>query len=210
MKFQEILIATNNKNKVDELSILFKHFFSERVKLFTPKDFGIESPAEDKDTFEGNANIKSMFYFKETGLPVISDDTGVCIHELKGMPGVYTADWACHTKNFKVAFERVKSELAMIGSKTTAPAATAVCVLSYMDGNATNPLTFRGELEGVIDFKFDTGADSFGFQPIFVPQPFKVPYSQLNEYQKFKVSHRARAFRKFVKYLSLGDITKQY
>lgn len=202
MKFTELFIATNNNNKVEELRHLVRRYFGEEIRLWTPRDFNLDSPPEDQDSFEGNAALKALYYHKHSGLPVLADDTGVCIHELKGQPGVYTADWADQTKNFKLAFERVKQELAQIGSKTTTPAATAVCVLSFMSSNSGQPINFRGEVDGVIDFAFETNSESFGFQPVFVPKPYRVPFSQLSAAQKFKISHRARAFRQFVAYLA--------
>lgn len=204
--FEEILIGSNNLNKLEELNAYFQKHFSNKIIIKTPRDFNLTSPIENANSFEGNSAIKSNYYFEQTGLPVLSDDTGIAVHELMGQPGIHTADWALGAKDFKLAFQRVKDELIKINSKTLKPTATAICVLSFKY-NQNQPIFFHGKVDGHLDFSYEGQERGFGFQPIFVPTPYQLPFTKLNEQQKYRISHRARAFRKFLKFIEVGQLT---
>ena len=102
----EIVLASHNKGKLREIQLLLMPY---EIKCLSAGELGIDEPDETENTFSGNARIKAHFAAKASGLPALSDDSGISIDALNGKPGVYTADWA-ETKDgrdFNIAMQRV-------------------------------------------------------------------------------------------------------
>ena len=87
---KELVIATHNKGKLEEIADLLRPY---GIALTSNADHGLPEPEETETTFVGNARIKAHAAAKATGLPALSDDSGIEIDGLGGAPGVYTADW---------------------------------------------------------------------------------------------------------------------
>ena len=98
---KKILIGTHNDGKFKELSYLI----SRKIKKISPKKFNIKSPKETGKTFSSNAILKAKYFSKFTNLPVISDDSGLCIKALKQRPGIYSARWAKRHGSFLKAMK---------------------------------------------------------------------------------------------------------
>jgi XTP/dITP diphosphohydrolase len=91
IKGKKILAATHNQGKLEEISALLGPL---NVTIVSAKDLNLPEPEETEDTFVGNARIKAHAAAQASGLPSLSDDSGIEINALGGAPGVYTADWA--------------------------------------------------------------------------------------------------------------------
>ena len=104
--FQEkkLVIASHNNGKIIEIKDLLAPL---NVEILSACDLNIQEPEENGTTFEENALIKSTFVTKETGLPSISDDSGICFSDLNGEPGVYSARWAGSSKDFDTAMSKI-------------------------------------------------------------------------------------------------------
>ena len=90
----EIIIATHNNDKLKELLKAFDNHFS-GINLLTLDDFPmIGEIIEDGKTLEENALIKAREVFHLTGIPTLSDDTGLEVKALNNAPGVYSARYA--------------------------------------------------------------------------------------------------------------------
>ncbi len=87
----KLVIASHNAGKIREIGALLEPF---GVAVVSAGDLGLDEPEETEDTFAGNARIKAHFAAKASGLPALSDDSGITVDALDGQPGVYTADWA--------------------------------------------------------------------------------------------------------------------
>ena len=87
---KRILIGTHNKGKFKEISYLL----SKKIKKVSPIKLKIKSPKETGKTFSMNASLKAKYFFRFTKLPVISDDSGLCIKALGEKPGIHSARWA--------------------------------------------------------------------------------------------------------------------
>ena len=98
---KKILIGTHNKGKFKEISYLL----SEKIKKISPIKLKVKSPKETGKTFISNAKLKVKYFSKFTELPVISDDSGLCIKALKGKPGIYSARWAKKYGSFSKAMQ---------------------------------------------------------------------------------------------------------
>ena len=104
---KKILIGTHNAGKFKELSLLL----SKKTKKISPKTLKVKSPKETGKTFEENAKLKAKYFSKFTDLPVISDDSGLCIKSLKNRPGIYSARWAKKHGSFKKAMKFILKQM---------------------------------------------------------------------------------------------------
>ena len=101
----KVVIATHNAGKLREMQELLAPFGVEAVSAGA---LGLPVPDETGHIFAENAAIKAHAAAKATGLPALSDDSGLCVHALDGAPGLFTADWAGPKRDFYAAMERVK------------------------------------------------------------------------------------------------------
>ena len=189
-----IVLATNNAHKVAEISTALD-FPGWEFK--TLRELGIESdPAEDADTFEGNARIKAAAaHAASGGLAALADDSGLEVDALGGGPGVYSARYASTDGTCDDAANNAKllRELADVADADRT--ARFVSTLVFIDEDGTERVA-RGTIEGRIGYELQ-GEGGFGYDPLFWPDVFEgactlaeVPQSRKNE-----VSHRGNALR---------------
>ncbi len=186
MKF---LIATHNIKKRDELSRILKPLGIDAV---IAEDIGMEiTDAEETGvTFAENAKIKALSGSKETGLPCIADDSGLCVDALDGRPGVYTARYAGghdtpYSHKMAVMIEEMKD---IPDEKRTARFVSSVCCI-FPDGRE---LSVEGYCEGKIGYEM-IGEGGFGFDPLFMVG--EKSFAQLTPAEKDAVSHRGNSLR---------------
>lgn len=189
-----LVVATHNVGKLEEIAALLRPF---RISLTSNADHGLPEPAETEATFVGNARIKAHGAAQATGLPALSDDSGIVVEALGGAPGVHTADWAetGAGRDFAMAMARVWTELEQ--QQAAEPRRARFCcalVLAWPDGHDE---VFSGEVEGRIVWPM-RGLQGHGFDPIFQPDGYDLTFAELDAGQKNLISHRARAFAKLV------------
>ncbi|MCM2561967.1 RdgB/HAM1 family non-canonical purine NTP pyrophosphatase [Lutimaribacter sp. EGI FJ00015] len=195
-KFQgdKLLVATHNKGKLEEIAALLQPF---GVSVVGAGEMDLPEPVEDGTTFVENARIKAHAAAKATGLPALSDDSGIEIDALGGEPGVYTADWAetGSGRDFVVAMTRAHDALLERGAPE--PWTARFCctlVLAWPDGHDE---VFPGVMAGRVVWPM-RGDQGHGYDPIFQPDGYDVTFGEMDRWEKNKISHRADAFRKFV------------
>ena len=112
---RRLLVATHNAGKLDEMRALLAPY---GVEVMGAAEAGLPEPAETETTFVGNARIKARAAVQATGLPALSDDSGICVDALDGAPGVHTADWAetGNGRDFRMAMQRTWDELEARGA----------------------------------------------------------------------------------------------
>jgi XTP/dITP diphosphohydrolase len=190
-----LLIATHNKGKLEEMAHLLKPF---GVSVVGAAEMDLPEPEETEDTFVGNARIKAHAAAKATGLPALSDDSGITIDALDGAPGVYTADWAetGNGRDFMMAMTRAHDELE---AKNAPHPRTAqfrcTLVLAWPDGHDE---VFEGVAPGHLIWPI-RGEAGFGYDPMFIPDGFDVTFAEMDRWEKNKISHRANAVATFIK-----------
>ncbi|MBV9989939.1 MAG: RdgB/HAM1 family non-canonical purine NTP pyrophosphatase [Alphaproteobacteria bacterium] len=185
----KLVVASHNKGKVREIEALLAPLGFEIVGAEN-----LEEPEETGATFEDNAILKARAACDATGLAALADDSGLSVEALDGAPGIYSARWAGETKDFRAAMARVERELHGRNSK-----AKFVCVLALAKpGEAVQ--TFRGEVHGRLAFP-PRGDKGFGYDPIFVADGMSETFGEIDPALKHSISHRAKAFEKFVKSL---------
>lgn len=201
---KKIVVASHNEGKLREFADLLGPF---GLEAKSAREFGLPEPDETGTTFEENAYIKAHAAAKATGLPAMSDDSGLCVDALDGAPGVYTANWAEKPeggRDFGMAMQRTEVALQAVGA--TEPAArtgrfVAVICLAFPDGEAEY---YRGEVEGTLVWP-PRGELGFGYDPVFLPQGYDKTFGEMSAQEKHgwkpgdaqALSHRARAFKKF-------------
>jgi len=183
---KKILIGTHNKGKFKEISYLI----SKKIKKISPEKLKIKSPKETGKTFSANAKLKVNYFSKFTKLPVISDDSGLCINALNGKPGIYSARWAKKYGSFSKAMKSVSKKMKNKRNRS----ATFVCSLSfkYPKGKI---ITVTGKVKGSISYKI-VGSRGFGYDPIFIPLSKSITFGQMPKLKKIRIDHRYVAFRK--------------
>jgi len=189
-----ILVATHNKGKLEEIADLLKPF---GVEVVGAAGMGLPEPVEDGTTFVENARIKAHAAAKATGLPALSDDSGIEIDALDKAPGIYTADWAETETGRDFVMAMTKSHDLLVKSGAPEPWTARFCctlVLAWPDGHDE---VFPGKMEGRVVWPM-RGEQGHGYDPIFQPEGYDVTFGEMDRWEKNKISHRADAFRKFV------------
>ncbi|KQV44236.1 MULTISPECIES: non-canonical purine NTP pyrophosphatase [unclassified Rhizobium] len=199
-----IVVASHNAGKIQEIRDLIGPLgFSAR----SAADLNFIEPDETGTTFEENAKIKALASAHASGLPALSDDSGIVVDALDGAPGVYTANWAetaDGTRDFAMAMQKVETALQEKGA-TTPDARIArfvsVLCLAWPDGHVE---LFRGEVAGKLVWP-PRGVSGFGYDPVFQPDGYDTTFGEMTAEQKHgwkpgdadALSHRARAFKLF-------------
>ena len=191
---KSLLIATSNKGKLSEI----KKLLPEHITFYSPKDFNLIEPIENKKTFEGNAVIKARYCAEKSKLISLSDDSGLEISTLNGDPGIYSARWAGEKKDFKLAIKKVYSKLKKKKKLNKNNKARFYCSLAIAFPNGTYK-TFSGTVNGKISKK-PKGNNGFGYDPIFIPNGYKKTFGEMKTNLKDKISHRYKAFNKIKRY----------
>lgn len=190
----QLVIATHNKGKLEEMQHLLAPY---GVTLTSNADHGLPEPEETETTFVGNARIKAHAAAKATGLPALSDDSGITIDALDGAPGVYTADWAetPDGRDFVMAMTRAHNELEAINAPHPRRAQfNATLVLAWPDGHDE---VFPGIVPGHLVWPM-RGDNGHGYDPIFQPDGYDITFGEMDRWEKNKISHRGKAVEKLI------------
>ncbi|MDA8740302.1 RdgB/HAM1 family non-canonical purine NTP pyrophosphatase [Rhodobacteraceae bacterium] len=189
-----LVVATHNNGKLEEIASLIRPF---SVSVKGAADLNLAEPDETETTFVGNAKIKAHAAAQATGLPSLSDDSGIEIDALDGAPGVYTADWAETTngRDFIMAMTKAND---MLDQRSAAHPRKArfycTLVMAWPDGHDE---IFPGIMPGQVVWPM-RGDQGHGYDPIFQPDGYDITFGEMDRWEKNKISHRADAFRKLV------------
>lgn len=190
----KLVIASHNAGKLREIAALLAPYW---IEVSSAADHGLDEPDETEDNFAGNARIKAHHAARGSGLPALSDDSGITVEALDGAPGVYTADWAetPNGRDFPMAMEKVWTLLEEKNAPFPRRAAfNCTLCLAWPDGHDE---IFEGRVEGQVVWPM-RGEQGFGFDPIFLPDGETETFGEMDPHRKHGMSHRADAFRKLV------------
>lgn len=190
---QKFLLASHNKKKLVELSRILEPL---GFTVVSPKDIegGIVEPEENGLTFEENALIKARSGAKETGLPTVADDSGLCVDALDGAPGIYSARYAGTGNDDDNNALLLKNLENVPEEKRTARFVSSIACV-FPDGRE---FTVRGTVEGKIGYGLQ-GDGGFGYDPLFISE--KGCFGLLSPEEKDSISHRHNAILKFIEEL---------
>jgi len=196
---KELLIASSNKGKIAEIARLLSGCVD---SLYSTSDFpSLPDVVEDGETFEENACKKAMSAALATGIPTIADDSGLVVDALKGRPGVHSARFAGDGASDDANNQKLLKELADYGAAERSASFTCVVALCFPGGLCK---TFRGELRGVL-MDHPQGRGGFGYDPLFLIPEFGKTLAELEIDTKNEISHRGRALKKLLEYLSTAQ-----
>jgi len=187
-----LVLATHNPGKVREIRALVQPYGTEPVSA---GELGLPEPEETGTTFIANATLKALASATAANLPALADDSGLAVDALGGAPGVVSADWAGHPRDFHRAMSRVWREVQATGPDAPRTA-RFVCalVLAWPDGHTQ---AYEGTCEGSIVWP-PKGSRGFGYDPMFVGAGMEETFGEIDPDLKHGISHRADAFRKLV------------
>jgi XTP/dITP diphosphohydrolase len=182
--------ASGNPGKVAEIASLL-----EGLVVLLPRPRDVPDVVEDADTLIGNARLKAAAICAATGMPAISDDTGLEVDVLDGAPGVHTARFA--GEGHDDAANRAKMLEVLEGVPTARRTARfhTVAMVVWPDGRE---LAVEGVCEGTIATE-ERGTRGFGYDPLFIPaEGGGGTFAEMSEADKNGISHRGRAMRALV------------
>jgi XTP/dITP diphosphohydrolase len=190
-----IYCATGNPGKLREFQLAGELPGIEVEPL--PDLKNIPAPEENGATFEENARLKAAYYSRFAPGPLFADDSGLEVDALGGAPGVYSARYAgagaTDAANNWLLLERLRGQ--------TNRAGRFVSVIALAERGEVRR-TFRGEVEGEI-LEGPRGPGGFGYDPLFYYAPFGCTFGEVDGPKKFDVSHRGKALRAMLAYLSV-------
>ena len=196
-----VLIASNNAHKATEIAEALD-FPGWEFK--TLAQAGVASdPAEDADTFLGNARIKAHAAQQASGgMAVLADDSGLEVDALGGAPGVYSARFAGEPTDDAANNAKLLSELSDVSDADRT--ARFVCQLVYLDEQG-GEVDARGTVEGRIGHE-ERGEHGFGYDPLFLAEVFHFErtLAEALPEEKNAVSHRGNALRELRAKLTAG------
>ena len=196
-KYKEIVIGTNNNGKLREI----KDLLPKSYKISSPKDYKLKSPKENGKTFLKNSLIKAKHFSKKTGKICIADDSGLEIRILNNQPGIYSARWGGKKNDFNLAISKIYSKLQKKNKNWRKKKISAkfICALTIF-GLKKKPIQSLGVIKGKVS-KTKLGKNGFGYDPIFIPEGYNLTFAQMKKSKKYKIDHRAIAFKKIKKFL---------
>lgn len=193
MKTLEIVIATNNPNKVEEYRQMFASISN--IKLFSLKDENIHIEIEENGkTFKENSLIKAEAISKFTNKFVLADDSGLEIEALDNFPGIYSARFM-EGKPYKEKWAAIFEMLKNKENKN----AQFHCAITFITP-AKEKYVFEGIEKGYITEKIE-GENGFGYDPIFFSNSLNKTFGNATEEEKNAVSHRGKAFSQLLEFI---------
>ena len=188
----KIVLASLNKNKLREMRGPLEAL---GIELVSQAVLGVLDSAEETgETFAENAEQKARFVMEATGLPALSDDSGLSVDALDGAPGVHSHRFG-NLDSDGARCEYLLQKLQDVPDAQRGAKFVCVIVLLFPDGRK---LVARGECPGVI-LRECRGSNGFGYDPLFyLPERGKT-FAELTEEEKLAVSHRGCALRSFAK-----------
>ena len=184
-----MLIGTHNDGKFREISKLI----NKNIKKISPKSLKIKAPRETGKTFQSNSELKANFFYKKSKIISISDDSGLEVFALNKQPGIFSARWAKQSGGFHNAMKKILRKIKRNRK------ARFVCSLS-IKLNEKKIITSTGIINGKISNKIK-GSNGFGYDPIFIPNKYKLTFGQMKISKKMKIDHRSIAFKNLKKKL---------
>ena len=187
----KVCFATNNQNKINEV----RHLLGESATILSLNDIGCtQELPENQKTLGGNSLEKAEFVYDNYNIDCFADDTGLEVFVLDGEPGVLSARYAGPRKNSSDNINLLLQKLDGV-SERNCQFRTVITLI-----HQGKTIQFEGVVKGTLA-ESQTGAEGFGYDPIFIPNGFDRTFAEMSLAEKSQVSHRAIAVQKLVKHL---------
>lgn len=193
---KKIIFASNNKGKIRELKDILSPM---GIEVVSQREAGFDIEADETGTtFAENSAIKAKAIYELAKIPVLADDSGLCVDALDGQPGVYSHRFAGENATDEEKCRYILEKLENVSDEKRT--ARFICDMCFIDENGRE-YHAEGRCEGKIG-KEEKGNNGFGYDPIFVVGNRTL--AELKEAEKNKISHRAEALKK------MKEILKQF
>lgn len=194
---KRIVLATGNAGKLKEI----RHVFSGLdMDIVAQSEFNIPEAVEDGLSFVENAIIKARHAAAHSGLPALSDDSGIEVDALNGEPGIHSARYAGDDES---NIQRLLRELAGVPEQKRT--ARFQCVMVYLrHANDPVPVIAQGAWQGTI-LETPQGAGGFGYDPVFFVSERGCSAAELTAEDKNLLSHRGKALRQMLELLAAAE-----
>lgn len=188
---KEIVLASNNENKIKEISKLLERF---DIEIKSLKELELGDPIENGKNFRENSLIKARYAFEKTGLPSLADDSGYCLDSLNDFPGLCSSRFSKACGGYSEAFRILDGCINPINKK-----AHYITCISFIYKNNNNEIVekvFEGRIDG--NFVYPSkGNNGFGYDPTFLPDNYDKTFGELPNELRIKINHRAMALKQF-------------
>ncbi|MBQ7412752.1 MAG: RdgB/HAM1 family non-canonical purine NTP pyrophosphatase [Alphaproteobacteria bacterium] len=190
----KLILATHNAHKLEEVRAILAPL---GVQVLGAADVGLKDVAETGTSFQENALLKARAAYEQVKMPVLADDSGLCIAALDGRPGIYSARFATEHGGYPAVFDEIWKQMGNNPDRT----AYFICCMALVTGDRIDDYhLFTGKMSGKID-DHASGTHLFGYDPIFIPDGYTQTCGVLEPIVKNKISHRAKALSALVTYL---------
>lgn len=185
---KELILATSNAGKINELKSLLPSFH-----CIPQKELGIEDAEETGLSFVENAIIKGRHACRLGSQPALADDSGLVVQSLNGAPGIYSARFsgsdASDDDNIHLLLDR------LAGKPQSQRKAYYYCAIVFLThAEDPTPIIATGRWQGTITEQ-PMGSQGFGYDPVFYVNEFQCTAAELTKEVKNSISHRALALR---------------
>ncbi len=189
---KELIVASRNKGKVHEIKELLAGLPYKVTSLLDHPD--LPDVVEDGKTYRANALKKAVEIARLTGQLTISDDSGLEVKALNNAPGIYSARFAGEGASEGARNQKLFKMLKDVPDSKRQ--ARYRCVIAFVDGKGRQIAVVQGTCSGMIA-REERGSNGFGFDPLFILRRYNKTFGELPPQLKAKISHRARALKKF-------------
>jgi len=187
----KLVLATSNKGKIAEMKAILAR---PGIEVLSLDDLPGEAPdvVEDGDTFIENARKKALAIAQWSGLPAMSDDSGLVVGALEGDPGVHSSRYAGKEGDMEANMDLLLLNMKHVPDEKRPAYFISVISLAHPDGRTWET---EGNVHGVIT-RERMGDGGFGYDPVFFYPPTGLTFAQMGVEGKNKVSHRSEALGK--------------
>lgn len=209
----KLVIATGNQHKLREILAIYGE--REPLELVSLAEAGLREPEETENTLEGNAILKAVTAARSSYLPCVSDDSGIFVSALGGLPGVQTAYYGPPGSGVRGSRDRILSDMLEFPEQSKRGAVFST-VTAFADVNGTlgeRVLWVKVDVSGYVarEIPFSVNETAWGHDTIFIPRTLgskdntkNLTLAELDQWAKLQESHRGRAFH------LMQAITKAY
>jgi XTP/dITP diphosphohydrolase len=189
--FNKLVIASGNKGKLREIAHLLAPL---NIDIVAQAELNVSECEEPYCTFIENALAKARHASRQTGLPALADDSGLCVDALQGAPGVLSARYAGEPKSDQANNEKL---LSVLGTEKNRQAHFYCFIVLVRHADDPEPLIAEGRWAGEILSEF-RGQDGFGYDPLFLDAKTGKTVAELPLEIKSRISHRGHAMAKLL------------
>jgi XTP/dITP diphosphohydrolase len=192
---EKFVLATHNQEKILQVYSILKGL---DITILEARDLGLPEPEENGHSFAENSMIKAKAASEATNLPVVADDSGLCVEAINGDPGIYSARWAGPNKDYEEATQRIIEGIKNSPTPDNFKARMVCCVTLYWPDGSHK--VFENDVHGTMVYP-GRGDNKFGFQPYFIPEGFTKTAGEMTHQEIEAINHRGKSFRQLKEYL---------